>query len=276
MITVGMSSSCVYPLGIEAAFRLARLGGFDGIEIMITDEPVTRDAGMLRALARQHRMPILSVHAPVFLRTQLVWGTDHRVKLERSAALARDVGASTVVAHPPFRWQRGFASGFVSTVRETADAYGVEVAVENMFPWRVAGRRIAGYSPGFDPSRSDYDAMTLDFSHASMSGRDSLDLALAMGSRLRHVHLCDGTGAVDPRRVLDEHLIPGHGAEPVAEVLQLLARSRWSGSVVAEVNLHAAKTDAARLPLLRETAAFARRHLAAAAPTRTRRSGSAR
>jgi sugar phosphate isomerase/epimerase len=276
MITVGMSSSCVYPLGIEAAFRLARLGGFDGIEIMITDEKTTQDARRLRALSRQHRMPIVSVHAPVFLRTQLVWGTDHRVKLERSAALARDVGATTVVAHPPFLWQRGYAAGFVGTVRETARRFGVEVAVENMFPWRVAGHRIAGYLPGFDPSRSDYDAMTLDFSHASMSGRDSLDLALAMGSRLRHVHLCDGTGSIDPRKVLDEHLLPGHGAEPVAEVLQHLALRGWSGSVIAEVDLHAAKTDAARLPLLRETAAFAREHLAVTPPARARRPGSPR
>lgn len=265
MINVGMSSSCVYPLGIDAAFRLAGLAGFDGLEVMVTNDPRTQDAAGLARLASEYSLPVLSVHAPVLLRSQRVWGGDARAKLERSAALASELGASTVVVHPPFRWEGEYARRFVHTVREIASAYGVSLAVENMFPWRVGPLRVKGYSPGFDPSRSDYDAMTLDFSHASLSGRDSLDLAFAMGSRLRHVHLTDGTGAVNRRRMLDEHLLPGHGTEPVAEVLQHLGRQNWKGSVVAEIHITHAKTDAERLTLLRETVAFAREHLGRAA-----------
>ncbi len=33
MISIGMSTSCVYPLSTESAFRLARDAGFDGIEL---------------------------------------------------------------------------------------------------------------------------------------------------------------------------------------------------------------------------------------------------
>jgi sugar phosphate isomerase/epimerase len=261
MITVGMSTSCVYPLGIDDAFRLARSAGFGGIEVMVTNDPKTQDAAGLLSLSREYSLPILSVHAPVLLRSQLVWGGTPRAKLERSAALARDVGASTVVVHPPFFWQGGYARRFVPTVRAVAAEYGVSLAVENMFPWKVGPLRVRGYSPGFDPSGADFDAMTLDFSHASLSGRDSLDLALAMGSRLRHVHLCDGTGAVDSSRVWDEHLVPGHGHEPVADVLHHLGRQGWTGAVIAEIHITDAKTDDARLELLRETVAFAREHL---------------
>ena len=39
-----MSSSCVYPLGVEHVFRLARLAGYDGVEVMVTNDPVTQDA----------------------------------------------------------------------------------------------------------------------------------------------------------------------------------------------------------------------------------------
>jgi sugar phosphate isomerase/epimerase len=253
-----MSSSCAYPLATEHTFRLAKLAGYDGVEIMVSNDEVTQDAEALLALAAKYQMPILSIHAPVLLLTHFVWGRDPQVKLEKSAELARAVGASTVVVHPPFRWQATYASNFLRIVRETAGAYGVEIAVENMFPWKVKGTSLKAYSPGYDPTLMDCDSMTLDFSHASLSGRDSLELAMAMGDKLRHVHLCDGSGSQDDGQIFDEHLLPGYGTEPVAEVLEYLAAQDWHGSIVAEVNTRKAKSEQQRLDLLRETLDFAR------------------
>ena len=104
--------------------------------------------------------------------------------------------------------------------------------------------------------------MTLDFSHASLSGRDSLEMAMAMGDRLRHIHLCDGTRSADEGNIFDEHLAPGRGTQPVAETLKYLADSGWSGSVVAEVVTHKVRDARKKLALLIETVAFAREHLA--------------
>lgn len=85
MIRIGMSTTCVYPLEPEQAFRLAKLAGFDGIEIMVTQEESTQQAGHLLELSRRYALPILSVHAPVLLLTHFVWGRDPRVKLARTA-----------------------------------------------------------------------------------------------------------------------------------------------------------------------------------------------
>ncbi|HEY4266616.1 MAG TPA: sugar phosphate isomerase/epimerase [Galbitalea sp.] len=254
MIRVGMSTSCVYPLPLREAFRLARLAGFDGVEIMVTTEKSTQDAAAILALSRAYDQPILSIHAPVLPLTQLVWGSDPAAKLRHSAQLALDVGARTVVVHPPFRWQPRFAQAFEIVVGEIAAEYGVDLAVENMFGWRIGERDLRVYSPTPDPTGMAVDAMTLDFSHAAIAGRDGLDLALAMGSRLRHIHLCDGLGGT----LLDEHLIPGHGSQPVAEVLAYLAATGWKGSVVAEVHTRTARGDADRLAVLTETLEFAR------------------
>lgn len=259
-----MSTSAVYPLPVESAFRLARIAGFDGVEVMVTNDEVTQDARVLLELSDRYELPILAIHAPVLLLTHFVWGRDPRVKLERSAELARSVGASTVVVHPPFRWQAQYARDFLRIVRETAATYGVEIAVENMFPWKVARQNLKAYAPGSDPTAMDCDAMTLDFSHASLSGRDSLELAMAMGPKLRHVHLCDGSGSMEEGRIFDEHLLPGRGSEPVAEVLDYLVAQGWHGSVVAEVNTRKARTEDARLELLREALAFAQAHLGTA------------
>jgi sugar phosphate isomerase/epimerase len=268
MIRVGMSSSCVYPLPLREAFRLARIAGFDGIEIMVTAEKATQDAGTLRALSREYGIPVLSVHAPVLLLTQFVWGTNPQVKLAKATELAREVGASTVVVHPPFRWQPLYAATFERTVRDLAGRHDIEIAVENMFGIRVGERPVRAYSPSPDPTQLDVDAMTLDFSHAAVAGRDSLELALAMGERLRHVHLTDGIGGT----VLDEHLIPGRGAQPVAEVLGYLAGSGWEGTLAAEVKTTG--SDAHRLDSLRETLDFARTALHRGRTTRIERNES--
>ena len=43
-------------------------------------------------------------------------------------------------------------------------------------------------------------------------------MAERMGDRLTHLHLTDGSGSTK-----DEHLVPGRGNQPCAEVCQLLA-----------------------------------------------------
>jgi len=260
MIRVGMSTTCVYPLESEQAFRLAELAGFDGIEVMVTQEESTQRAEPLLELSRRHALPILSVHAPVLLLTHFVWGRDPRAKLARTAELAVAVGAGTVIVHPPFRWQAAYALDFLAIVREVSAQHDVEIAVENMFPWRAAGRNLKAYAPGWDPRLMDCDAVTLDFSHAALSGVDSLQFANDLGERMRHVHLCDGSGAIGEGQVFDEHLLPGRGREPVAEVLQSLAARGWDGSIVAEINTRKARSEGERLELLRETLEFARTH----------------
>ena len=233
MITVGTSTSCVSPLPVDEAFRLARTTGFDGVEVMVTADRASRDARLLRASVARWGLPVLSVHAPVLPLAHFALGRDQGEKLRRSAELAAELGAATVVVHPPFQWQRRHAARFLDLVRQLAATTGVELAVENMFPWR-AGPFVADvYSPGHDPSDLDVDAAVLDFSHAAVAGRDALDLALALGPRLRHVHLCDGVVSPRPGGLVDQHLVPGTGDQPVAEVLGHLARSGWSGSVVA-------------------------------------------
>ena len=258
MIRVGMSTSCVYPLGVEEGFRLAKLAGYDGVEVMVTNDDTTQTPEGLLELSARYDIPILSIHAPVLLLTHFVWGRDPQIKLEKSAELAAAVGASTVVVHPPFRWQSGYAENFLDIVRQTAQNSGIEIAVENMFPWKVRGRSIKAYSPGWDPIPMDCDSVTLDFSHAALSGRDALEMTKALGPRLRHMHLCDGSGSLDEGKVFDEHLLPGYGSQPITEVLAYLAEQGWDGNVVAEVNTRKAKTEAERLHLLQETLAFGR------------------
>lgn len=260
MIKVGLSTISVFPKSVEDGFRLSHEAGYDGVEVMVTTDARTRSPERLLELSERYHQPILAIHAPVVLLTTFVWGRDPFVKLDRSAELAVAVGAPTVVVHPPFRWQGRYARTFEQAVRETEAKHGVEVAVENMFPWSAGGIDRQAYLPGIDPSLMDVPHATLDFSHCALAKRDSMELALDLGDRLRHLHLTDGVAA-EEGKVFDEHLLPGHGNEPVAEVLEMLAAQGWTGQVVAEIKTRQARSERDRLRLLRETLHFAREHL---------------
>ena len=152
---VGLSTASVYPENCATAFELARRLGYDGVEVMVWTDPVTREAGALAALAEHHGTRVLSVHAPTLLVTQRVWGTDPWEKVDRSVELALELGADTVVLHPPFRWQREYARDFVEGVALREDDTGIRLAVENMFPWRgPRNRELEAYPPGGIPFRS--------------------------------------------------------------------------------------------------------------------------
>lgn len=256
---VALSSASVYPEGCADAFALAAELGYDGVEVMVWTDAVSQNPTALRRLAEYHDVPVLAVHAPTLLVTQRVWGREPWTKVEMACELAREVGASTVVVHPPFRWQREYAAAFVEGVQEVSERSGVRIAVENMYPWRAGQREMLAYAPGWDPVGLPYPDVTLDLSHAATAGQDGLELAEALGDRLAHLHLADGLGSAK-----DEHLVPGRGGQPCGDVLESLTARGWSGTVVVEVNTRRCRTRAERELDLAESLAFARLHLAPA------------
>lgn len=275
-IKVGLSTASVYPLKTEAAFEYAARLGYDGVELMVWAEAVSQDVNAVAKLSRKYGMPVLSVHAPCLLVSQRVWGANPIPKLERSVRAAEKLGAQTVVVHPPFRWQRRYAEGFAEQVAALEDSSDVHVAVENMFPLRAdrlfgagqtsvermkrrggrPGIGVSAFSPSFDPTDANHAHYTLDLSHTATAGTDALDMMRRMGSGLTHLHLTDGTGAS-----VDEHLVPGKGTQPVAQVCRELAAGNFTGQVVLEVHTSTARTEDQREAILRESLEFARTHL---------------
>ncbi|BBY55225.1 sugar phosphate isomerase/epimerase [Mycobacterium koreense] len=274
-IKVGLSTASVYPLKTEAAFEYAARLGYDGVELMVWAESVSQDIAAVAKLSRRYRVPVLSVHAPCLLISQRVWGANPVRKLERSVRAAEQLGAQTVVVHPPFRWQRRYADGFSDQVAELEERSEVMVAVENMFPFRAdrlfgaeqslermrrrgggPGAAISAFAPSYNPLDGDHTHYTLDLSHTATAGTDAVAMAEAMGSGLVHLHLCDGNGLP-----ADEHLVPGRGTQPTVEVCQMLAASDFTGHVVLEVTTSQARTSQEREALLVESLEFARTHL---------------
>jgi sugar phosphate isomerase/epimerase len=257
---VALSTASVYPESTSTAFEIAARLGYDGIEVMVWGDPVSQDVTALRRLSDYHEVPILALHAPCLVITQRVWGTDPWLKLVRARDAAEELGAETVVVHPPFRWQRDYARQFVGGIDHMAGETHVRFAVENMFPLRARGREVVPYAPDWDPTNEEFRHFTLDLSHTSVSQTDAFELAAKMGDRLAHIHMADGRGSAR-----DEHLVPGRGEQPCADMLEHLAVAGFDGLIVVEVSTRRVSDRAEREADLAEALAFTRLNLAAPA-----------
>jgi sugar phosphate isomerase/epimerase len=267
---VALSTSAVYPETTSAAFEWAGRLGYDAVEIMVGTDALSTDVDAVQRLRDHHQIPVVSVHAPTLLLLPRVWGTDPWEKLERSARAALQLGAPTVVVHPPFRWQGSYAKNFLAGITRLTETTGITFCLENMYPWRAPRGEFKAYLPDWDPTELEYDHLTLDLSHASTSKQNSLELAKEWGPRLKHVHLTDGTGSF-----MDEHLVPGRGDQNADQLLHYLGESGYGGDVILEINTRGAKTRDDRERDLYEALVFTRTHLAATQRARTSGGGDA-
>jgi sugar phosphate isomerase/epimerase len=254
---VALSTASVYPESTANGFALGSRLGYDAVEVMVGIDPVSQDVKAVKHLSEYHEIPVCAVHAPCLLITQRVWGTEPWGKLERSAEMAHEVGADVVVVHPPFRWQREYARNFVEGIAGLEERTGIAFAVENMYPWRASRREMQVYVPGWDPRDHGYANTTIDLSHSATAKSDPLEMARGLGDRLRHIHMTDGTGSAK-----DEHLVPGRGNQPVAELLEHLASVAFRGHIVVEINTRRSGTREVRELDLMESLAFVRLNFA--------------
>ena len=256
-VPVALSTASVFPERVPDAFEAAARLGYDGVEVMVSADPISQDVEVLRRLSDYHGVPVLAVHAPCLLITQRVWGREPWGKLVRAREVAEKLGAKVVVLHPAFRWQREYAREFEEGLTRMDQETDVVFAVENLYPLRARGAEVTAYAPHWNPVELDYAHATLDLSHTAVSGSDALDMAGQLGDRLAHVHLADGTKPGLP----DEHLVPGRGSQPCSELLRRLVGDGYGGMVVLEVSTRRVATRDERQADLAESLSFARRHL---------------
>lgn len=227
------STGPFWAFSLEVAMDSLAEAGFEEIELMVTRDPRTQDPAIPRRLAEERGLRIASVHGPFLVVTKSVWGLDPIGKIKRGAEMCREVGADTMIVHPPYFWEREYTRW----VDEKAAAFeaetGVTVAVETMYPVWVAGRRLRAYR-WLDP-RELVDAchrVALDTSHVTVARADILDVYSVLHDKLVHVHLSDNAG--DGR---DGHLSIGDGVLPIDRFLTELRRTDFSGSISLELSV---------------------------------------
>ena len=98
-----LSTGSLYTYGLDRVFALAAEAGFDGMEVLIDARWDGRQPDYLARLMQESGLPITTVHTP-FIPWVPGWPPGGLDRLERSAEVARAVGAGVVVAHLPLRF----------------------------------------------------------------------------------------------------------------------------------------------------------------------------
>jgi len=244
-----LSTGSLYTYGLDRVFALAAEAGFDGMEVLIDARWDGRQPDYLARLMQESGLPITTVHTP-FIPWVPGWPPGGLDRLERSAEVARAVGAGVVVAHLPLRFYglriellgtnlRGRTlpipiprrSPFGRFLREELPAFeaahGLSVGVENMPAKTLLGRRLNLYAMNDMDVMAGAPHLTLDTTHIGTWGLDLLAVYERLKERIVHVHLSNYDGR--------EHRRPEQGHLPLAELLQRLARDGYGGSVTLEL-----------------------------------------
>jgi sugar phosphate isomerase/epimerase len=261
------STGPFFMFSLEEAFELLSEAGFDGVELMITQDRMSQDPHRMAAVARRYGLPVPAIHGPFLLATWLVFGTDPKGKLDRCVEFAETAGVSTIIIHPPYRWQISYASWLSQRIKEIREQTGITVAVENMFPVWMNGRRLQFQSGIELQELEQFPYVTLDLSHLAVAGIDILEAYARLAERVAHVHVSNNAG-----RGRDTHAGLDEGVLPVETFLKSLMTSGFPGGITLELDVRPWADDRpALLEFLRSNVEAARRYLEAGAASAVER-----
>jgi len=227
------STGLFWAFELERAMDAIAEAGFTEIELMVTRDTKTHEPELPLKLAQERGLRIASIHGPFLVITKSVWGMDPIGKIERGIEMCQAVGANTLVVHPPFLWERAYASWITERALASFEETGVAVVVETMYPKWVAGRKLRGYrwlEPAELVDAAPYVA--IDTSHLTVARKDILVSLETLAPRLVHVHLSDNAG--DGK---DGHLELGRGILPLRRFIGELRRSKYAGAISLELSV---------------------------------------
>ena len=224
---ISLSTGSLFTLPLPRIFELASAAGFDGLELIISqDFQKINPVRLIRSL--QQIAEIHSIHAPFMPLDG--WG-DPADSLRRSVTLAAECGIPLVNFHPPswmgleiayWRW----LYSVIDFQKDVGMDGGVIVTLENM-PWvgrfKINPNILSNTLRMIEFIRDHNLFMTFDCTHMG-SGKANFinDFYLFYETgRIRNIHFSDyGQGR--------EHLLPGHGMLPLTRFLKPLAQHRLS------------------------------------------------
>ena len=237
-----LSTAAFFARPLATTFELAAECGYTGVEVMVTKDPASQSASVMRDLAAEHGLQIGALHAPALLLTRSVWGKDPIGKIDTATRVATTAKVPLVVMHPPYRWQRAYRRWLLASLADVEARTGITVAMENMFPVHIGSRPLMLHADQDLDQLTGMPHLVLDTSHAAVANHDLIEVRRLFGDRLRHVHLSDNAG-----KGWDSHLPPGEGVLDLDGFLRDLADSDFDGTVSLEVDLRKRLDDPAGL-----------------------------
>jgi sugar phosphate isomerase/epimerase len=236
------STGPLFARPVDWAFGVIAEAGYDGAELMITQDPATQDPARVRAAAEKEGIPVTVVHGPFLLLTRRVFGTDLVEKAKRSLDVAGEIGAGIMIVHPPLRWQREFHQWLLGDAEEAASGAGTTLAVENLYPIPMLGRTVRLHRYTEPEHLVPFRHLVLDTSHFGVAEVDIVEAWDLLADRAIHLHVSDNRG-----HGRDSHAPLGHGNLPLGTFLAKVGESPYAGGITLELDCRRYLDDRAAL-----------------------------
>lgn len=234
-------------LGATGPFMFSPLGwtmdlfadaGFTGVEVLFSHSAETRDSDKICNFAREAGLSVPVVHGPYMLFLRNVFSSNYVDKSRRALELADEVGATTLVAHGPMRWERAHTDWAAGEAADEAEARHLRFAMENLYPvWGV------DFSSVVRPDElARFRHVVFDTSHFGVTGVDLFEAWHALSDRVVHLHVSNNLG-----NGKDSHAPLDTGVLPIDRFLAHVGRSGFTGSVTLELDIRPYGDDRAAL-----------------------------
>lgn len=228
-----LTSGSFHNFPIRKTFLLAKEAGFDGMNLMITQEFLGVDeARLVRDV--QEILPIDSVHVPFIT----LWGWGNPIeKIERTVRLAIETGIPLVNFHPPgwLLFEIGFSLWFLSIhdFQKEVGKEKVAVSIENMphLARYFCDPHLLSRTENLKRFLLDRNLyLSFDSSHMGTKRTDFLEefAVLYQAGKIKQIQYSDYR---DGR----EHLRPGKGTLPLPAFLRYLAKEEYSEGLCLEL-----------------------------------------
>lgn len=233
MTKITLSTGTLFHLPLEEIFDVIKAAQFDGLELLLDNEIHQKGVPVLRALSVSHKLPILSVHAP--LDHIQIFGDTADAILERTRRLATDIGTSKVVVHPYRIGSPHYENELSHWMTENLPTAGPKIFIENL-PKQVQSEHLI--AAVYDPQQlaAQFTAICLDTSHLATTGLDLKKIVSINWSKIGHVHLSDSNfKPINDQANRDEHLPPGAGKLPLEWLVKFLQQHGYAGDYCIEL-----------------------------------------
>lgn len=224
-----LSTGALFHLPLSDIFLIAKKSGFEGLEMIIDNNPETINVTLLQQLTQRFRIPILSVHAP--LDNCLVFGNEARKIINETLQIAKKIDADILVFHPWRGDNPKSYDDFTKTLKDTKNTKKIILLPENL-------PKTAGKKKNCNPVSliKKFSDICLDTSHLATAGINFEKTINAVLRYIKHVHLSNSNLTKIKKGVCkDEHLPVGQGKLPLSWLANLLYDHSYRGYYCLEL-----------------------------------------
>jgi sugar phosphate isomerase/epimerase len=237
---ISCSTGTFYHLPLTTTLALIRDAGYTGAEFVVSPESLIRGMSYIERVTSQSRLPILTVHPPLFRFPG--WPRSRLGAMVSVVSHARELGAKIGVIHAPKGYSlestrvRQYCHA-LTVAQKLGKQHDIEIGLETtQRPIRKRPMILDDLERFLQFADTYQISVTLDTCHAAANRDNLVSVLNLIGSRLRNIHLSDAA-FIPGRRKPKTHLLPGTGnLADLHLFIKTLAQTRYAGVITLELS----------------------------------------